>query len=716
MKETSNPSVDTTLEQLVTHFHQNVHTATLTEEENVRPYFDADNGDKSPELPPTVRYWLAEVLSPSPSLHEIIAWIQGYESSLRPLLHSFLSESASLSSPTRSTPAGYIPALQNYEIILSQWLGSVSPLSSSSSEPATPSISVSSEETIDRTIQLLSTDITLLTSERYSPTLSPYSRCNIVLPTLLRIFEKVLEVLWLILQGRHGMEDSSRSTSFSQTRIASLRRCAITLLAFDPECKCISPCDVAASLLDPFKHNIETLCCFPPHGDGSTVSEEDIQILNQDISLCDVDWETCAQSTAVWSDASTGVATRSAQSVWKMLVAVLTRQVQCEEKVFGGLEGTKFNVDSTLVFVVRQLGGIKLFFKDIRAHFFARDMFAWQPAVHTSQQVVLGRRVTKSQPVVTEPPFRLISSRIVAALRGLKILALQDVKELELSSSSSWNDTFEELFPIVASLVDSTRTSEIALGASGLLCIMDSFADSTVTLRQCGEGGRNFVENVLSVLELSFRTSGEGPAAVAVGQVQSRIYGLLQEQGGPWEYEFRNRRRRTTQQWLSSVSRFSHQDNTRCWELLVGGAIPLLLQHARNESAAEGIEFCRLGLSALLPLLDRDYCSANKTQTAAMIALINMMFAAYPIMENHGGKILTSVLGAASTFENDSPQHQFAVFTGAISLVICGPKFTEEIIKSIEDDHNSFHERLITSITKIKALAHKLRQQFLAPG
>ena len=643
-------------------------------------------------LPPTVQYWLNEILSPSPSLAEITTWIQGYNDVIRPLLLG------SAADPSSCANLGYIPTLQNYELILSQWLKNrtINKYDDSYDDDQANQEKVQElQNTIYKSIELISTDITLMTSTRFFPNVSPHLRCNIVLPTLLRLLQKTLEILstW----GDDTELDSDRSRS--------LRRCVVSLLAF--ESPIISPCTVAPSLIDPTRHCIDRLCYFPPAKVLNILSKEEVAHLNLSLKFNSIDWEgSVSLSTATWNDFNNGVSFRMAKGVWNQLGQYLLKR---------NLEDMKgkshdFRLQNE---VVKKLGGVGIFFKDIRFHFFGRDMIEWEPTMRSSQLVVMGRRITKTQPVISESSFEAIPSRIAVAMNGFELLLprTQEQHDEWKIANSAWKDIFEDIFPVCASLLDSNRSFQIGLGASGFCRLLDSFIESGVSLNELSGESQKFVENVLSVLDLAFQTTREGPAAVIIGQAQSRTFGLLQDHGGDWEKEYRHRRRKVTQQWLTTLARSSNQtsSDSRSWELLVGGVIPLLLQHAKNQSTADAMEMGRFGLSSLLLLLDADTGGDEKTKVASIVGLINLLFGAHPMMENHGGKIVCTLISTATIATSDSPLYKLICYTAAVSLVICGPKFTTSILDSIQSDTEHYQENIIPTVSDIIDVAGKIR-------
>jgi hypothetical protein len=119
--------------------------------------------------------------------------------------------------------------------------------------------------------------------------------------------------------------------------------------------------------------------------------------------------------------------------------------------------------------------------------------------------------------------------------------------------------------------------------------------------------------------------------------------------------------------------------------------------------------------------MNDDYHVDQRTQSVAMISLINLMFAAHPIMPHHGGKILSALLGAAASLyieapnQRPSPEHKLAVYTGAVALLMCGSKFTNGIFALVEGPQDrgesQFQDRLRQSALEVKALAARLKTE-----
>ena len=205
------------------------------------------------------------------------------------------------------------------------------------------------------------------------------------------------------------------------------------------------------------------------------------------------------------------------------------------------------------------------------------------------------------------------------------------------------------------------------------------------------------------------------------------------------DHHFRRRRLHVTEKWLLSLQRSQYYttNQRQSLELLLGGVIPLLYQCAVDERCeADGMEVGRLGLAALLPLITRldtaeqlgGLINGKKTQLASLVALVNLIFAAHPVMVGHGGKIMCSLLSAAasmtesnstdecknenSSIEEISPTidsiRSMAILIAAFILEIPNCKFAGQLLDSIENDCLQYEQSLLTVVSDVREVAASL--------
>jgi hypothetical protein len=748
--------------------------------------------------------------------------------------------------------------------------------SSSSSSAASPAAS-SLKRSLSRTINIISTDVTILTAAKNNEdneddnnnnnnnnddNKNKNLRRNVALPTLLKILSDTLttldQVCVLLDNNKDTNNDENTSISNDNNGVKTnslleyydcFRRCAVTLLAFDDgsnnnnnnnnnnnekddnsatsSLNIISPHHLSPSLslpiststslmtpassvnvnkndnLDIVQRMIKRLqdC----RGDSSSKSDDDDNDDDNDDDLCpsysyldDNYWDSYSKSylsTQGWIDPNnTKYISQLVDDIWnKMLSLLLLNRRQVEEVRQSKLLQRKS--------VLKILGGASPLLRDVRAHFFGRDMHGVEELLTQQQEeetisassvvIRMGRRVvnnttkkhTSRSNSNDDPPYQMIPSRIAVAVNALRLLLTPDMILLEHNdyqddvvdvSSYGYRITrekiLEDVFPICASLVDSTNTTYSTLGAAGFLLVTDvllqsQLKDTTIhdvvdddrrKILKCNnnDGNNNnnnallnFMENTLSVLERAFQSSeGHGPVVVTIGRAQSKLFEIMLRQKEKNEDchdddRVRRRRRTVTGHWLTRLEKSSYRPTSeeQCLELLLGGILPLLSQHAvdRNNEA-DAIEVGRMGLAALLPLTTMTTTdgmgelwgdeTTRKTQMASMVALINLMFAAHLIMPCHGGKIMSNLLAAAATAtpitngnknggwsEEKSPKtptaasiRSMAVLTAAIALNICGPKFAGELVQSIEEDHEQYQQNILTVVSEVCKLAGDL--------
>jgi hypothetical protein len=894
-------SVQFILDQLVKHFRQNVHSdleenspiiivpskSDYVNDNNDNKVDDKvidSNGNKSDgesrELSPIIRYWLDKLWSIAVqqqdgntnndnTVVEVIVmvvseWIKGYRASIRPIV--FDSAGTHRTANTILVPPfnpGCVSVLKNYELVLSEILlrlldlvareddnndgnnhsnnhdtksGTI--VSKSSHSSSSSSSSSSLKRSLCRTINVISTDVTILTAAAKNNEDDEDSNKNnnlrrkVALPTLLKILSNTLTTLHQVCVVLDKIKNTTENTSINNNGVNvnnslldyydCFRRCVVTLLAFDDGndnekddnsatslLNIISPHHLAPSLSLPLSMSLMTPSSSVDfnNNDGLDIVQRTIKRLqdrqyrhrrtdpsvttsedsleSDDDDLCSIYysylddnyWDSYSKSyfsTQGWIDPNnTKSISQLVDDVWsKMLSLLLNRQVEVRQSKMPECKS-----------VLTILGGAGPLLRDVRAHFFGRDMHGVEELTQQQQQqqetisassvvIRMGRRVinttttkknTGSSNPTDDPPYQIIPSRIAVAVNALRLLLVPDMILLEQREN-----ILEDIFPICASLVDSTNTTYSTLGAAGFLLVIDVLLqpqlEDTAIHDVVGDGRRkivkrdnnddnnnnaltNFMENTLSVLERTFQSSeGHGPVVVTIGRAQSKLFEIMLQRKEKNEdcYDddrVRRRRRTVTGHWLTRLEKSSYRPTSeeQCLELLLGGIIPLLSQHATDENnEADAIEVGRMGLAALLPLTTMTTTDTmgelwgdeitRKTQMTSMAALINLMFAAHLIMPCHGGKIMSNLLAAAATAtpitnsnENDVCSDEksanipttvsirsMAVLAAAIALNICGPKFAGELVQSIEKDHEQYQQNLLTVVSEVRELAGDL--------
>ena len=609
------------------------------------PYFDSLLGHP-PQIPPVIQLWIDRLILHEPE--DIVQWIHGYVTMVRSIL-------------IQSQPStGSVAVLQYFELIFSQWLDHCR------KSQEKPFVKLTDLPILSRTLEVLASDITLLTAPDEIK-LSLYQRSNIVLPTLLRL---IYHILGILLDYEAVQHDQN-----------ALLRCFVSLLAFDP-CR-IDPPFVAASLLHPKK--LQAVCSYPPPNQDADDVDETF------LSLESVDWTSVTLDGTLWNDPVVGVASRAAVAVWNRLSVLcvdeetLSVVVEDDSKIEAPYKGeTRRKTQSRVLHST--LLGVERVSEAMRAHFFGRDMVLWESEQRVSTRVMLGRTVETTEPVVKEKPYKLVPSRIHVFASFISLLAQQD--------NDSTREVLAQVLPVCFELIDASSVRHMAIGATCLIHLLETIGVGNSIWDE-------FVGNALSVLNMAFKTNREGPILLLVGRSQCLLFEAMGEGN--------KERRQATLQWLTALNQTAHRSVSEmiCWELLIAGVVPLLQQHA-NLPNADAMELGRFGLSTLLPLVAGDFVDL-KTQKAALVALINLMMGAYPIIPHHGGKIMSTLLATAARASSNevgdmSDIYDIVVHTAAVAMALCG---TNKVIENIISASDSFQSRLVQAAREVRERADR---------
>lgn len=472
-------------------------------------------------------------------------------------------------------------------------------------------------------------------------------------------------------------------------------------------------------------------------------------------------------STAGWID-SDKVILRLVENIWVSMASLLSslskHKGQANNKNHAPIDSTTGR-DERRSFVIKMLGG-PMIIRQVRAHFFGRDLHGMENLAQRSNHreglsiaTQMGRRVSKtnnnpnSDNTDGVPVYERAPSRIVATMNALRLLLVPEMMD-EIHEGCS-EIILEEAFPICAALLNSKNPLFTALGAAGFLRVIDALDPRKIgsVSRDASDAWTTFADNTLTVLDRSMQVgSDRGHVMVAIGRVQSRLFEVMLFEGNKnksceqnrmkkedTDHHFRRRRLHVTEKWLLSLQRSQYYttNQRQSLELLLGGVIPLLYQCAVDERCeADGMEVGRLGLAALLPLITRldtaeqlgGLINGKKTQLASLVALVNLIFAAHPVMVGHGGKIMCSLLSAAafmtesnstdecknenSSIEEISPTidsiRSMAILIAAFTLEIPNCKFAGQLLDSIENDCLQYEQSLLTVVSDVREVAASL--------
>jgi len=666
-------------------------------------------------------------------------------------------------------------------------------------------------------------------------------RRNMGLPAVLRILRQIIEVLQQIVVAlRPGNNKNQiKVVEFGKFMLecnGSLRLCAVTLLAFevlvddddDADADFSFTPQIASAVFLPqklspslstsvdqtnrdlslvqriLKHS-ETLNNFG----SSTIARRylDEAIGSGSSSYNDVNdgfWTTLLSSseesvsTIGWIDPNwnnTRLTLRIVQGIWRIMASLIMSSSKQErvtniekhtanEDIMDGEVSISRQHRERRDFVLKTIGYRDSLLKEVRAHFFGRNLYGIQDLLirekkhkidgsdddnvkvpeYLSNVVQMGRRGTKTKKKIDlnrspfdDPIYERMPCRTASTVNTLKLLLVPKMID---NNEKRWKEyIFENIFPIYAALLDSNNAVFGALGAAGFLHAIDFVSTQETTIASIdiipdqlvckkSESWSTFAENTLTVLDRALETNcGRGHTVVAIGRVQSRLFEVFILHGKFSCDEERKRtirrRRSATEKWLLNLERSLYRPTTerQQLELLVAGVIPFLSQMAMDEgSDANGMELLRLALAALLPLTTNSNMRGveqtirksigKKTQMASMVALINLIYAAHPIIASHGGKIMSHLLTTAASIEpsiarsacrqineancseDGAPTNgsikNMAVLIAAIILVLDENEFASEVLESIEDNSEDFQQNLVSVVMRVREVAADL--------
>ena len=433
-----------------------------------------------------------------------------------------------------------------------------------------------------------------------------------------------------------------------------IRRCSVSVLAFGmPH---IEPRQVDSSLEDRLLFVSQYMAHSPK--------------VPLEIHLSGMNWEALELDGTYWDDPVVGVASRLAQRFWTLLNK--TRQGQ--ENIMECME---------------QLD-IEKMAHAVRAHFFGRDMPKSETALAKPlTRLHLGRTVPyQAESDEMEKPYQLIPSRVHVVLHFVSLL------------DTVTNGLLDSLLPICYELVNgSDDTAIIGLGAAALFHLFQCPAPENVW----SPFADNLVALLLEAVKLCPR---EGPTMALLGLAQHELFQKLSgSQYIIW-------RRKATQQWLMILekNRFQTSDPL-VWGLLVGGVVPFLYDHAGRQNA-DALELGRVGLMAILPLMRHGSgTQSEEIRLAALVALLNLLISAYPIMPHHGGKIMCELLAFMGHLEDQKSSQimSLARYVAAVAVAICGDRAEDVLDRVCSQD--KYSDRLVALAQRVRKEAENVREQ-----
>jgi len=692
------------IDELVRHYSQPIHCSSPS---SMRLEYREGGGggeDTSKPIPPVVRHHLDALLELEPQHREqqngdnetvaaaatasselATELIRAYPTLIRPTLFG------TATAPTTSSSNIYkegIPVLTHYELLLSEFL-----LERKKRRFATMATNaVASAETcacaqvVASVAETVACDITRSTCLLFDGANSKGDsdedwksvRTQVLLPTLIRLANRILEFRYL---------DCCTSDDDEKKDEDAWRRCGASMLAF-------------GGISDPRQldsSSSDRLCCLSQYDCLVKNSPQQPRTVDDSVTVKkDIDWNSLRLDATWWDDLDATALLASVQAFWDLRNRWKKRREETRRKPKNFATSPLIQVlaeqeaaddvttpeDAGGLLARSEMEGMA---KAVRAHFFGRDMRD-EPPPQQLTRYHLGHTVTYEREAY-EKPYRAIPSRLHAFVHFASLV--EDCTETVL----------DELLPVCYELLSASTDVINAWGATVVYHFVQCSKRLTSTrMDYLWEGTRS--ENLLQMLDTLVKTCRDGPTLAMIGLAQRNLLLAV-----PQNALTQMNRRRATQQWLTVLDGNRHRSVTNTGllcGLLAGGIVPLLYDHAcwKGGVTADGMELGRPGLTAILPLLQSNPFDAHSDdfQVLALVGLLNLMVAAYPIMPRHGGKILCHLLACiryhvdreeneGNGRENNGMLVELSYRVSAVALCLCGDR-SREVLHRILSHRN----------------------------
>jgi hypothetical protein len=482
-------------------------------------------------------------------------------------------------------------------------------------------------------------------AHRKSDKYSDYLRCRVLIPTLLRLMNHVVHTLQIC-------QDFDRELSLSPWV-----DCCVTLLPFIY--RRINPTIILPCLSA--KQSLNDWCISPP----------DIVPANNELSLEQADWEVLTLNGVGMCCCSDGAdsSVHLVDDIWKSLASLLQLPLSA--------------VSSRPCSAVLRFLDIVRVAQAVQARFYGHDSEDIME-LRTESKVVLGSRIVRPIKPLRDKAYQADPSAVHALLT---LVTLLDVKDRDSTS-----ELVSYLVPCCLELVDSTDLVESTLGINALASLI-------VVLDSTNVAWHTMDNAIISKMENAIRCHRQGEGVLAIGRSQHIILQRLAVSGKVHAA--------CSRQWLAKLNHAdSRPPSEHCWATIVGGVIPSLYILAKMPNA-QGMEVGRLGLSILLPMVAGDFVEP-RNQVAAIVALINLMVSAHPIMPHHGGKIMCHLLAAFSNRRTNKPEVNQALrcwtrHATVVCLLLCGSS-ARKIIQAIELEKEKYQRCFIEMISEVQSM------------
>lgn len=321
---------------------------------------------------------------------------------------------------------------------------------------------------------------------------------------------------------------------------------------------------------------------------------------------------------------------------------------------------------------------------------------------------------TESEPFKEVPALTVASIRVMAALKFPNISS----------------NVLMDVIPVVFTLIDSYTEYHQAFGAAILWNILNNVTPTCfVSSRENDDAGKNsYFENAQKVLSLACRTCKHSLSLCLLTMARTKLFEMAPSREA-------NKLRRDAVsisfEWIQKNSFAGPGAEPEALEVLficlVSCVQPLLHELAQLPEAG-AMELGRSGMRVLLPLIrwDSNTIWGRKIQVASMECLLSLMMGAYPIMERHGGKIMSELISCIgrlqrdvdiqNKLERDGFDHDeddellaatkmtmvVALHVASAALVLCGRR-AEEVLSKVET--GSYIKSLVDACSIVRSSA-----------
>lgn len=399
------------------------------------------------------------------------------------------------------------------------------------------------------------------------------------------------------------------------------------------------------------------------------VDDRESVLRSNDFQDCIINFDSeSSYLSMAWMDHSMGIGQRSGAELLRKIKSVL---LCCTE---GEVTQIRLN-NNTSTSIALSVIGVDRVSKYIRANFFGRlhqqvrscddkekliftkdgisdESLTFNGIMPSHEKTAEDFMVTKHQPKLVreefhdvrspmkQEPFEIIPSRIVSSLRVLVAF------ERSLMSADVWTD----VLPIVYSLVDSIHSHNQSFGASLFIHLFGE--QSSTSFLVSGVSRADICNDksieVASCIFSSGKQACRDPLSFFLISVAHR--NLLDVFSSKTLVSVLSREiTKNSLYWIQKNLYIGPGGDEVSLKLILSvmlSELQPLSETLARKLHADGMELGTFGLIALVPYIRWDSTSvlSKKVQCAAILCLISHMMSSYPVMKMHGGKVMSELL------------------------------------------------------------------------